>query len=339
MKIETNLEAYNYNLPQKLIAKNPIYPKSKAKLLVYKKNEDKVIHTSFKYFFDFIPKDCLIVLNDTKVLPARIYGKKQSGAKIELLYHKTIKKNKFLVQIKGKVKVNDILEFDDNLICNILELKDNGLRIVEFYKNNKLLDSINLFKILESIGHTPLPPYIKRKDDINDRLNYQSVFAKNLGSIAAPTASLHFSKNDINKIKKLNHCFITLHIGAGTFFNVEADDITKHKIHKEDYFISDIAKEKIDNAKKILCIGTTATRCVEYYTKTKILNGECDIFIHPLNPPLKTKYLLTNFHLPKSTLLMLVSSFIGLSKTKSIYEIAKENQYRFYSYGDGMLII
>lgn len=349
--MEENLSSYDYILPSHLIATKPLYPKHSAKLLVYDKSKDSIIHTTFKEFFNFIPKDCLIVLNDTKVLKARIYGAKESGAKIELLYHKALD-NGFLVQIKGRVKIDDILIFPNDLKCKILSLLDNGLRIVEFYQFDKKINKIELFKILESIGHIPLPPYIKRSDNQNDVMDYQSVFALNLGSIAAPTASLHFSDDDMQKIKSLNHCFVTLHIGAGTFFGVESSNIKEHKMHKESFFISQDSKNKIDNANKIFCIGTTATRCIEHYARSKTaydsnkfqsqnstLSGECDIFLNPFNKPIKTDYLLTNFHLPKSSLIMLVASFIGLNKTKEIYEIAKKLEYRFYSYGDGMLII
>lgn len=337
--LETNLESYDYKLDSTLIANTPIKPKSAAKLLIYDRTNDCIIHSSFGEFFSFIPKDTLIVLNDTKVLPARIYGKKSSGAKIELLYHKEVVSNAFLVQVKGKLRVGDTLLFDDDLVAKVLELRDDGLRVVRFYHHNNMLDSKDIFRILEQIGHIPLPPYIKREDRKEDRMDYQSVFAKHLGSIAAPTASLHFSDDDMKKIACLNHCFISLHIGAGTFFNVESSDIRKHKMHKESYVISKKAKEKIDNANKILCIGTTATRCVEHYARSGIDAGECDIFINPLNPPLRTNYLLTNFHLPKSSLIMLVAGFIGLEKTKEIYQIAMDKKYRFYSYGDAMLIL
>lgn len=337
--LEASLQSYDYKLDSSLIANTPIKPKSAAKLLVYDRKSDSITHSTFKDFFSFIPKDTLIVLNDTKVLPARIYGRKLSGAKVELLYHKALDKNTFLAQIKGRVKVGDTLEFGNMLSAKVLELRDSGLRVLRFYHQNNMLDSTKLISILEQVGHIPLPPYIKREDRDEDKIDYQSVFAKNLGSIAAPTASLHFSPSDFKKLQSLNHCFISLHIGAGTFFSVESSDIREHKMHKESYEISNISKEKIDNADKILCIGTTATRCIEHYARSGIEKGECDIFINPLNPPLKTNFLLTNFHLPKSSLIMLVAGFIGVEKTKEIYDIAIEKRYRFYSYGDGMLIL
>lgn len=333
------LESYNYHLPQELISLNPVFPKNNAKLLVYKRETDTIIHSNFGEFFDFIPKDCLIVLNDTKVIKARIFGNKKSGGKIELLYHNALDCDTFKVQIKGKVKNGDEIIFSNNLRAIIKECLDNGIRIIQFYKDSKILNENLVLKILDEIGCMPLPPYIKRKSNTNDEKTYQSVFAKNLGAIAAPTASLHFDDNAFAKIKSLNHCFVTLHIGAGTFFGVESSNIKNHKMHTETFFINQDSKEKIDNSNEILCIGTTACRCVEYYTRSKKLSGDCDIFINPFNKPIKTKYLLTNFHLPKSSLLMLVSAFIGREKTLEIYQNAIDNKYKFYSYGDGMLIL
>lgn len=342
-----NLQSYDYKLDSKLIALKPIFPKSAAKLLIYDRKSDKITHTSFKNLFSFIPKDCLIVLNDTKVIPARIFGKKPSGAKIELLYHKHLTNHTFLAQIKGKVKINDTLIFH-NIIAKVLELGENGLRVVEFYDENNILLGVNaIMDFLNKHGRIPLPPYIKRSDDSSDKANYQSIFAKNIGSIAAPTASLHLSDDDMENIYKQKHCFITLHIGAGTFFSVESQDITKHKMHEEYIFIPKDSALKIAKEKKILCIGTTSARCVEYFWQnlksqkdiTSDFCGQCDIFINPLNPPCKTTHLLTNFHLPKSSLIMLVSGFIGLEKTLEIYQIAQKLKYRFYSYGDGMLIL
>lgn len=333
------LESYNYNLPQELIANEPIMPKSSAKLLVYRRDTDTIIHSSFGDFFSFIPKDSLIVLNDTKVIKARIFGNKTSGGKIELLYHNALDDHYFKVQIKGRVKIGDEILLPDNAKVIIKDCLDNGIRIVEFYKDNKIADKNIVLQMLNKFGCMPLPPYIKRKSSVGDEMAYQSVFAQNLGAIAAPTASLHFSDEDLQKIKLLNHCFVTLHIGAGTFFNIETDNIKDHKMHSEAFFISQDSKYKIDNSDNVLCIGTTACRCVEYYARSKQTSGDCDIFLNPFNKPIKTKYLLTNFHLPKSSLIMLVSAFIGIQKTLEIYQDAIKNKYRFYSYGDGMLIL
>lgn len=361
-----DLSSYDYALDSRLIAQKLTFPKSAAKLLVYDRASDKITHTTFARLWDFVPPKCLIVLNDSKVIRARIYGAKPSGAKIELLYHsKCDECGRFLVQIRGKVRVGDFVIFGGGVVAKVVELCENGLRVVEFYESlrggdlgdlqnldSRDLDSSDLKKMdfpalmafLEIHGHIPLPPYIKRADSESDSQDYQSVFAKNIGSIAAPTASLHFSQNDMKAIAKRPHCFISLHIGAGTFFGVETHDITAHKMHKESFFISRDSANAIMNASEILCVGTTATRCVEYLAKNlQISNGnfsgECDIFINPLNPPIKTSHILTNFHLPKSTLIMLVAGFIGIEKTLEIYQIAQDLEYKFYSYGDGMLIL
>lgn len=361
-----DLSSYDYALDSRLIAQKPTFPKSAAKLLVYDRERDKITHTTFARLWDFVPPKCLIVLNDTQVIRARIYGAKPSGAKIELLYHsKCDECGRFLVQIRGKVRVGDWVIFSGGVVAKVVELCEDGLRIVEFYESlrggdlgdlqnldSRDLDSSDFKKMdfpvlmafLEIHGHIPLPPYIKRADSESDSQDYQSVFAKNIGSIAAPTASLHFSQNDMKIIAKRPHCFISLHIGAGTFFGVETHDITAHKMHKESFFVSRDSANAIMNANEILCVGTTATRCVEYLAKNlqnfgRDFGGECDIFINPLNPPIKTSHILTNFHLPKSTLIMLVAGFIGIEKTLEIYQIAQDLEYKFYSYGDGMLIL
>ena len=190
---------------------------------------------------------------------------------------------------------------------------------------------------MEKIGHVPLPPYIKRDDEKIDEREYQSVFAKKEGAVAAPTASLHFTEELLKKIEK--KAYLTLHVGAGTFKPVEVEDIRKHKMHSEFFEIPKKTAEILDSNEEIVAVGTTVTRTVEYYARTKKLVGECDLFLNPLNPPIRVNRLLTNFHLPKSTLIMLVASFIGREKTLNLYKEAIKSNYRFYSYGDAMLII
>ena len=194
--------------------------------------------------------------------------------------------------------------------------------------------------MLERIGHVPLPPYIKRADNNNDISWYQSIFAKNNGAVAAPTASLHFSDKIINQLKKTHNIhFLTLHVGAGTFKSVECENINEHKMHGEFYEIPKSTQELINSNKAILGVGTTVTRCIEEFVRSNKSSGECKLFLNPNNRPIRQNFLLTNFHLPKSTLIMLVSSFIGLEKTMEIYKIAVQKEYKFYSYGDAMLII
>jgi len=325
---------YDYHLKEELIAKYPVFPRDSAKLLVYNRKKDKIIHTIFKNILDFC-YDKHFIFNDTKVIKARIFGKKKSGGKVELLLNRPYKEN-FLVYIKGKVKVNTKLIFN-KLEANVLELLEDGSRVVEFRKDNKKLNFLELVNILEKIGHIPLPPYIKREDEKIDEKEYQTVFARKEGAIAAPTASLHFSDELMKKIK--NKSFITLHVGAGTFKPVEVENIKKHKMHSEFFEIPKESAKVIDSNKEIVAIGTTVTRTIEYYVREKKLKGECDLFLNPLNKPKRVNNLLTNFHLPKSTLIMLVASFIGRAKTLEIYKEAIRKKYRFYSYGDAMLIL
>ncbi len=331
---------YDYELPEELIAKYPVTPRDRAKLLVYDRKKDKIIHTVFKNILDFTEKSHFI-FNNTKVIKARIFGKKETGGKVELLLNRPYD-DKYLVYIRGKVKIGTKLYFDKGLIAEVLELLPDGSRIVSFklrmesgeWRN---LEFLELVKILEEIGHIPLPPYIKRSDEKIDEVEYQTVFAKKEGAVAAPTASLHFTKELLDKIK--NKHYLTLHVGAGTFKPVEVENINEHIMHSEFFEIPKSTAEILDSNTEIVAVGTTVTRTVEYYAREKKLQGECDLFLNPLNPPIRVNHLLTNFHLPKSTLIMLVASFIGRKKTLEIYEEAIKNRYRFYSYGDAMLIL
>lgn len=289
---------------------------------------------------DYIPKDTEIFFNDTKVIKARIYGHKPTGGKIELLFNKPLPNNQYLVYMRGKVFENLIITFDDGLTLKILKLQEDGTRVVKFYQNNQELDFLSLVEILNKIGHIPLPPYLKREDEEKDNITYQTLFSKNYGAVAAPTASLHFTKELLDELKSRYHTnYITLHVGAGTFKPVETDDILDHPMHSEYYNIPTTSKNVLDSDKKILAVGTTVTRTVEFYNDTKEINGQANLFLNPLNKPKRVDYLLTNFHLPKSTLIMLVASFIGLKETMDIYYEAIKNRYRFFSYGDAMLII
>lgn len=333
-------ESYDYSLPKDLIAKYPANPKDSAKLLVYDRKNDKITHSTFRDIVDFIPKDTDFILNNTKVIKARVFGVKESGGKVELLLNRPLDGNRFNAFIRGKVKVGTILTFDKNLNAEIIELIEDGSRVVKFFKDSKELNFLELNEILDEIGHIPLPPYIDRDDDKNDESLYQPIFAKNSGAVAAPTASLHFT-DELFKIieKNFNINYITLHVGAGTFKPVESEDIMQHQMHSEVFEILKETEEVIKSEKNILAVGTTVTRTIEFFAREKILSGECNLFLHPNNPPIRANHLLTNFHLPKSTLIMLVASFIGLDKTLELYEEAIREKYRFYSYGDAMLII
>ena len=332
--------SYDYNLPKELIATHPVSPADSARLLVYDRSTNKITHTTFKHLMDVLPENLSIFLNDTKVIKARIFGTKETGGKIELLLNKPLFMDRYLVMIGGKVRVGTKLFFDENLNAEVLEVNEDGSRVVKFFQNDKKLDFLELVEILNKIGHLPLPPYMNRADEKKDEQDYQTLFAKNYGAVAAPTASLHFTPELLEKINaKYDVNYLTLHVGAGTFKPVDAEDILNHPMHSEYFEIGIDAKKALDNAQKVLAVGTTVTRTVEYYQRTNKIQGECDLFLNPANQPIKVDYLLTNFHLPKSTLIMLIASFVGLEKTLEIYHEAINENYRFYSYGDGMLII
>ena len=332
--------SYDYNLPKELIATHPVSPADSARLLVYHRSTNKITHTTFKHLMDVLPENLSIFLNDTKVIKARIFGTKDTGGKIELLLNKPLFMDRYLVMIGGKVRVGTKLFFDENLNAEVLEVNEDGSRVVKFFQNDKKLDFLELVEILNKIGHLPLPPYMNRADEKKDEQDYQTLFAKNYGAVAAPTASLHFTPELLEKINaKYDVNYLTLHVGAGTFKPVDAEDILNHPMHSEYFEIGIDAKKALDNAQKVLAVGTTVTRTVEYYQRTNKIQGECDLFLNPANQPIKVDYLLTNFHLPKSTLIMLIASFVGLEKTLEIYHEAINENYRFYSYGDGMLII
>ena len=332
--------SYDYDLPKELIATHPLSPADSARLLVYNRTTQTITHTTFKHLMDFLPENLSVFLNDTKVIKARIFGTKETGGKIELLLNKPLFMDRYLVMIGGKVRVGTQLFFDENLMAEVLEVNEDGSRIVKFSQNDKKLDFLELVDILNKIGHLPLPPYMNRSDEKEDEKDYQTLFAKNYGAVAAPTAWLHLTPLLLEKINdKYDVNYLTLHVGAGTFKPVDVDDILNHPMHSEYFEIGIEAKKALDNAQKVLAVGTTVTRTIEYYIRTNKIQGECDLFLNPANKPIKVDYLLTNFHLPKSTLIMLVASFVGLEKTLEIYHEAIKENYRFYSYGDGMLII
>ncbi|WP_457743437.1 tRNA preQ1(34) S-adenosylmethionine ribosyltransferase-isomerase QueA [Sulfurimonas sp.] len=338
---ELRTSSYDFTLPSELIAAYPANPRDHARLLVYDRETDTITHAHFYDLEKFIPKECALIFNDTKVIKARLFGHKPSGGKIELLINRPLNAVDINVYIRGKVKPQSEIIFDEDLKAQVIKLHDDGSREVNFFQNDKLLRFEDLLPIIDKIGHIPLPPYIQREDEKEDADEYQSVFGKEAGAVAAPTASLHFTPEQHARIcENHTHAFVTLHVGSGTFKPVEADIITNHPMHSEYYDISNAAKELLDSDTPVLSIGTTSTRTIEFYAKHgKIQKGEANLFLHPQNRPSRVNHLLTNFHLPKSTLLMLVASFVGLEKTQELYAEAIKEKYRFYSYGDAMLII
>jgi S-adenosylmethionine:tRNA ribosyltransferase-isomerase len=332
--------SYDYSLPKELIAIKPVHPADSAKLLVYNRKDNSITHTTFKNLLQYLPDNISIFLNDTKVIKARIFGIKASGGKAELLFNKPMPNDEYLCLIRGKVHVGSTISFDKNLQAEVTVLNDNGSRLVKFYKDEKKLDFMSLVDILNDIGHLPLPPYINREDEESDNKDYQTLFAKKYGAVAAPTASLHFTPELFKNLEnKYDINYLTLHVGAGTFKPVDAVDILEHPMHSEYFEISNEANQSLQTSKKVLAVGTTVTRTIEYNARNQKTFGECDLFLNPSNKPIKVDHLLTNFHLPKSTLIMLIASFVGIEKTMEIYDIAVKEKYRFFSYGDGMLII
>jgi len=342
---------YDYLLPEGFIATTPVYPRDHAKLLVYDRQTDTITHTTFQHLLDFVPKVCDVFLNDTRVIKARIFGQKESthisksgiaqgGGKVELLFNKPLDAHRCLVMIRGKVQVGSRLLFEDQLEAIVMTLNEDGSRIVTFSHRGQTIRFEALVLVLDKIGHLPLPPYMQREDNKKDETDYQTLFAEHAGAVAAPTASLHFTPALFEALKK-RHCVhkVTLHVGAGTFKPVDAEEILDHPMHSEYFHIPPSAAKTLDTPTPLLAIGTTVTRTLEYYVRTHKTQGECDLFLNPANPPRRVTHLLTNFHLPKSTLIMLVSSFIGREKTLELYKEAIEKEYRFFSYGDAMLIL
>jgi len=339
-EIELLTSSYEYELPAHLIAQTPVQPRDHAKLLVYDRATSKTTHTTFKHLLQYLPKQCDVFLNDTKVIKARIFGKKESGGKIELLFNKPLDANEYLVMTRGRVKIGTEIFFEDNLVATVVRFLEDGARVVTFTHHQREIRFEELVVILEKIGHIPLPPYMLREDNQEDERDYQTLFAKNAGAVAAPTASLHFTPELFEALSTRHKTHkITLHIGAGTFKPVEVDNILEHPMHSEFFDIPHQSAEVLKSQTPILAIGTTVTRTVEYFHRTGKTEGECDLFLNPTNTPQRVTHLLTNFHLPKSTLIMLVSSFIGREKTLELYEEAISKEYRFFSYGDAMLII
>jgi S-adenosylmethionine:tRNA ribosyltransferase-isomerase len=331
--------SYHYHLPPELIAKEPARPKDAARLLVYDRKSGTISHHRVRDLPDILP-ECAILFNDTKVIKARIFGRKTSGGKVELLLNRPLPHNRFNVLIKGRVREGTELLFDAGLSAVVERLEKDGSRVVRFFKNGKELGFGELIELLEAIGHVPLPPYIERPDTAADERDYQPLLATHPGAVAAPTASLHFTPELLDRLRKRHPIHtLTLHVGAGTFKPVESETITDHPMHTEYYRIPKECCDLLRSDAKILAVGTTVTRAVEHYVRTHACEGECDLFLHPHNPPRRVDYLMTNFHLPRSTLMMLVAAFVGLEETHRIYAEAVRERYRFYSYGDAMLIL
>ena len=334
---------FDYYLPEELIAQTPIEKRDTSRLMVLDKNTGNIEHKHFYDIIDYLNKGDVLVVNDSKVIPARIIGvKNETGAVIELLMLKNIKEDVWecLTRPAKRVNVGTIIKFSDKLSAECIGVFDEGIRHFKFIYSGILME------ILDELGEMPLPPYIHEK--LEDKNRYQTVYAKNIGSAAAPTAGLHFTNELITKIKAKGVLFvpITLHVGLGTFRPVNVEDVTKHKMHSEYYEMSkevaDILNTAKKNGNKIISVGTTSTRTLETiynkYNTFKECSGFTDIFIYPGYEFKAINSLITNFHLPKSTLIMLVSALAGKENILNAYKIAVEDKYRFFSFGDAMFI-
>lgn len=334
---------FDYYLPEELIAQTPIKERDHSKLLVMDKKTGDIIHERFDHIINYLNKGDVLVINNTKVIPARIIGsKEETGAVIEVLMLKELNNNEWecLCKPAKRVKVGTIIKFSDDLKVECTKVEDEGIRHFKFIYNGILLE------ILDRLGEMPLPPYIHEK--LEDKNRYQTVYAKEEGSAAAPTAGLHFTKELLKKIKEkgIEIEEITLHVGLGTFRPVQVEDVTSHKMHSEFYSIDKFTAENLNRAKKegrrIIAVGTTSTRTLEtimsLYGRFKECSGWTEIFIYPGFEFKAIDALITNFHLPKSTLVMLVSAFAGKEKIMTAYNEAVKNNYRFFSFGDSMFI-
>lgn len=334
---------FDYELPEDLIAQTPLKDRASSRLMVLDKENGNVEHKHFYDIVDMLDNNDVLVLNDTKVLPARLYGTKiDTNALIEVLLLKDLGDNTWecLTKPAKRIKIGTIVSFGDLLKAECVEIKEEGIRVF------KLIYEGILYEILDKLGEMPLPPYIHEK--LNDKDRYQTVYAKNIGSAAAPTAGLHFTEDIMHKLeeKGVQILYITLHVGLGTFRPVSVDDVNEHKMHSEFYMMNketaDILNSAKEQGKRIISVGTTSTRTLETimnkYDKFIECSGWTDIFIYPGYKFKAIDALITNFHLPKSTLVMLVSALAGKENILNAYKIAVENKYRFFSFGDAMFI-
>ena len=335
---------FDYELPLELIAQVPLKERDSSRLMVVDRKTGEITHDVFSNIINYLEKGDVLALNDTKVIPARIIGEKpDTGAVIELLLLKNIENDSWEVLAKPakRIRVGTVISFGDGALkCTCTKIGEDGIREVTFQ-----YDGI-FYEILDKLGTMPLPPYIKEK--LKDKDRYQTVYAKNIGSAAAPTAGLHFTKKLLKDIeaKGIEICYITLHVGLGTFRPVNVEDVTKHKMHSEFYQMDAKTAKVLNNAKKsghrIVSVGTTTTRTLETimnkYNSFKETSGWTDIFIYPGYEFKAIDAQITNFHLPKSTLIMLVSAFATKDIILNAYKEAVKNKYRFFSFGDAMFI-
>lgn len=339
-----NTSDFYYDLPEELIAQTPAEPRDSSRLLVYHRRDGAVEHKIFRDIIDFLKPGDALVVNDTRVIPARLYGEKQStGREVEFLLLNQLSKDTWEVIMRPgkKLRIGDRVEFAEDLQAEILEKKEDGVTRVKFYFDG-------LFEpLLERYGNMPLPPYITKR--LEDRQRYQTVYAKENGSAAAPTAGLHFTPELMEKIRQkgIDIIPVLLHVGLGTFRPVKVENVENHKMHSEYYSISADSARRINETRKkggrIIAVGTTSVRTLESVADEdgciKEQSGNTEIFIYPGYRFKCVDALITNFHLPESTLLMLISAFMGKEQALGLYRLAVQERYRFFSFGDAMLIL
>lgn len=339
----TKRSTYHYTLPQELIAQTPLEPRSSSRLLCLDRTSGAMLHRHFYDLGSFLHKGDLLVLNDSRVLPARLYGvKEENQTPIEFLLLKPIGEKVWEILCKPakKAKPGTLFRFGDRLTARVLQVTEDGGRIVQFFCEG------SLYALLDEIGQMPLPPYITEK--LQDKERYQTVYARELGSSAAPTAGLHFTPQLLEDLREqgVETAFVTLHVGLGTFRPVKEEDVRLHHMHTEHYTIPAETAEKIAQVKqaggRVIAVGTTACRTLEgavaEHGKISACEGDTSIFIYPPYSFQCIDGLITNFHLPESTLIMLVAAFAGYEHTMQAYETAVAEKYRFFSFGDAMFI-
>ena len=333
---------FTYLLPEALIAQKPLAERDASRLLCMNRNTGRIIDRQFTDLIDLIDERDLLIFNDTKVIPARLFGKKQSGGKVEILIERIVSDHNAIAHVRSSksAKVGTLIELDNGYYCEVLGRADDLFQL-EFKGDNTVLS------ILEQIGHIPLPPYITREDNESDLTRYQTVFARETGAVAAPTAGLHFDHVMMDKLKAkgVQTAFVTLHVGSGTFQPVRVDDLSEHLMHKEYFAVVPETVEAVQLARarggRVIAIGTTAVRALESASKSGQLEtcfGDTDLFITPGYQFKSVDAILTNFHLSESTLLMLVSAFAGVEPIRNAYSHAINQSYRFFSYGDAMFL-
>lgn len=341
-KFEDLLEKYDYSLPERFIAQSPASPRDSAKLLIYNRRTDNIETDTFKNLVKYLPENSVLVFNNTKVIPARLHVKKHTGGNVEILFLEQ-NENSIKVLANKKLDKDSTLYLDEHITFKVLEKIENEYVLLPSFPIQ------DLFSVLDTHGTTPIPPYIKHnsQNEKTLRKEYQTVFAKDAGSVAAPTASLHFTNNLMKEVEKAGHSiyFVTLHVNLGTFSKLTEKHVDEGRLHKE-YFEIDgktlqaLNAEK-ENGKNIIAVGTTVVRTLESSVNKKLLqkeSGTTDLFITEDYTLKFVDSVITNFHVPKSSLLMLIASFIGRKKLLELYSFAQKNNFRFFSFGDGMLI-